>query len=217
MRTTTGIGVALAIAGLALGGCGDDEPIPPVTAPDRTTPAQAPAEPDGDAAAPPDDKPSGPAESGDEDPRPTSGELGRAAVRTVIDYIDALDAADGAAVCAVLAPGALREVELPRPRADCARSLNASIGYRDPRGLPVWEGATATSVPVPELGADVRMAKVVATVVTRFADRDEPSIEDDVVYLVRDSGAGWLIAKPSSTLYRAVGIADVPPSVLTPP
>jgi hypothetical protein len=58
---------------------------------------------------------------------------------------------------------------------------------------------------------------VVATVVTRFADREEASIEDDVVYLVLDGGAGWLIAKPSSTLYRAVGIADVPPSVLTPP
>ena len=52
--------------------------------------------------------------------------------------------------------------------------------------------------------------------VTRFADRDEVSIEDDVVYLVRDAGS-WSIAKPSSTLYRAVGIADVPPSVLTPP
>jgi hypothetical protein len=135
----------------------------------------------------------------------------------VIAYVDALDAGDGAAVCALLAPGAIDGVELPRPRADCARSLTASIGYRDPRGLPVWEGATATSVPVPELNAGARTTRVVATVVTRFADREEASIEDDVVYLVRDGGAGWLIAKPSSTLYRAVGIADVPPSVLTPP
>jgi hypothetical protein len=59
-------------------------------------------------------------------------------------------------------------------------------------------------------------AKVVATTVTEFSDRDEPSIEDDVVYLVR-SGDDWLIAKPSSTLYRSVGVADVPPSVLAPP
>jgi hypothetical protein len=59
-------------------------------------------------------------------------------------------------------------------------------------------------------------AKLVVTVVTRFADRDELSIEDDVVYLER-SGRRWLIAKPSSTLYRAVGVADVPPSVLAPP
>jgi hypothetical protein len=56
----------------------------------------------------------------------------------------------------------------------------------------------------------------VVTTVTRFADREEPSIEDDVVYLTR-SGDDWLIAKPSSTLYRAVGIAEVPPSVLAPP
>ena len=28
-------------------------------------------------------------------------------------------------------------------------------------------------------------ARVVATVVTEFADRDEPSIEDDIVYLAR--------------------------------
>ena len=59
-------------------------------------------------------------------------------------------------------------------------------------------------------------AKVIATVVTRFSDRPEASIEDDVVYLVRTAGR-WLVAKPSSTLYRAVGIADVPPSVLSPP
>jgi hypothetical protein len=59
-------------------------------------------------------------------------------------------------------------------------------------------------------------AKVVATVVTRFADRAEESVEDDIVYLVRGGGR-WLVAKPSSTLYRAVGIADVPPSVLSPP
>ena len=51
---------------------------------------------------------------------------------------------------------------------------------------------------------------------THFADRDEVSVEDDVVYLSR-TGDRWLIAKPSSTLYRAVGIADVPPSVLSPP
>ena len=57
---------------------------------------------------------------------------------------------------------------------------------------------------------------MVATVVTTFADRDERSVEDDVVYLVR-AGGRWLVAKPSTTLYRAVGIADVPPSVISPP
>ncbi len=99
-------------------------------------------------------------------------------------------------------------------RGDCAASVTASIGYRDPRGLPVWEGATVPNVRVSEL--DAPSATVVATVVTRFADRDEDSVEDDVVYLTR-AGDRWLIAKPSATLYRAVGISDVPPSVLSPP
>ena len=51
--------------------------------------------------------------------------------------------------------------------------------------------------------------------VTRFADRDEPSVEDDIIYLAARDG-DWLIAKPSATLYRAIG-ADVPPSVLLRP
>ena len=60
---------------------------------------------------------------------------------------------------------------------------------------------------------DAARAKMLATVVTRFADRDEVSVEDDIVYLA-GLGDGWRVAKPSSTLYRAIGVADVPPSVL---
>ena len=58
---------------------------------------------------------------------------------------------------------------------------------------------------------------MIATVITRFADRDEPSIEDDVVYLGRLARRRrvW-VSKPSATLYRAIG-AEVPPSALTPP
>ena len=59
-------------------------------------------------------------------------------------------------------------------------------------------------------------ARVTATVVTEFADRDQPSIEDDVIYLV-ELGGEWLIAKPSSTLYRAVGKPEVPPEAIAPP
>ena len=66
----------------------------------------------------------------------------------------------------------------------------------------------------PEIEGEV--AKVVARVVTRFGDRDEVSVEDDVVYLTR-AGDRWVLAKPSSTLYRAAGVADVPPTVLSPP
>jgi ketosteroid isomerase-like protein len=155
-----------------------------------------------------------PAEAPPGDPRENA--LERAAAAAVRDYVDALDAGDAERVCALLAPGVLDLVELPQPRGDCAASLAASIGYRDPRGLPVWEGARAAGIEVAELTRDGTSAKVVATVVTTFADREEASVEDDIVYLERQ-GARWLIAKPSSTLYRAVGISDIPLTVLSPP
>lgn len=217
-----------AAASIALGGCGD-QPGPDPVASTSTTTTTEQLQPGDDAAGggasggrptdagqgdsrPPDDRPSGPAESGDHDPRVTA--LERAAGRTVRRYVAALDDRDGAAVCELLAPGAIDAIDLPKPRSDCAASLEASIGYRDPRGLPVWQSAEATNLRSVEI--DAGSAKVVVTTATRFADRDEVSIEDDIVYLVR-GGGGWLIAKPSSTLYRSVGIADVPSSVLAPP
>ncbi len=51
---------------------------------------------------------------------------------------------------------------------------------------------------------------------TRFADNREPSVEDDLIYL-RKQGDAWLIAKPSATLYRAIGVGNIPPQVLAPP
>ena len=210
---------ALAIA-FTPAACGDDEPIPPLTTPEPEPGAEAPATTapdDGPTAGenppapPPEEKPSGPAESGAGDPRVT--ELEREAARTVRSFVAALDARDGERACTLIAPEALDDLELPRPGASCAASLEASIGYRDPRGLPVWEGAEIANVRSVEL--DAATAKVVARVVTHFADRDEPSIEDDVVYLTTAAG-DWLIAKPSATLYRAIG-AEVPPSALTPP
>ncbi len=204
-----------ALAMLALGtvACGDDEPRPAptitVAAPTTTSTSAATTTRE---APPPDGKPSGPAETATEDPRVNA--LERDAERTARRYVEALDARDGEAVCALLVPGAIDDVELPVSRGGCATSLDASIGYRDPRGLPVWESATVPAVRVTEI--DAGSATVVATVVTHFADRDEASVEDDLVYLTR-AGDRWLIAKPSSTLYRAVGIADVPPSVLAPP
>jgi len=202
----------LAMLALAAGGCGEDTaqtaPTVTVAIPSTTSTTQGSTT----GAPPPVGTPSGPAETPTEDPR--ENQLERDAERTAREYVEALDARDGAAVCALLLPGALDEVELPEPRGNCAASLEASIGYRDPRGLPVWESATVPTVRVTEL--DGGSAVVVATVITRFADRDEDSVEDDVIYLARGDGR-WLVAKPSSTLYRAVGIADVPPSVLSPP
>lgn len=213
------LAVVSATAAPAFAACGSEsEPAPTTTLTvpqqsETTTPPPAAA---GNGPAPEKppraEEPTTPAEGPNGDPRETA--LERSAERTVTRFVDALDARDGRAACALLAEGAIEQIELPKRGRDCAASLTASIGYRDPRGLPVWEsGKVATIVSV---RVDGERATVVATVVTRFADRAEVSIEDDVVYLVRGADA-WSIAKPSSTLYRAVGIADVPPSVLTPP
>ena len=201
-----------ALAALAVAGCGDDEsqtaPTVTVALPSTTSSTATSTTTD---APPVKDAPPGPAETPAGDPR--VNQLEREADRTVSNYVQGLDARDGAAVCDLLAPGAIEQVKLPEERGDCAASLAASIGYRDPRGLPVWEGATVPNLRVSKL--DDGSATVVATVVSHFADRED-SVEDDVVYLTRD-GDRWLVAKPSSTLYRAVGIADIPPSVLSPP
>jgi hypothetical protein len=206
----------LAAALLAAAGCGD-EPEPAATTSVALPPAETTtvtAAPDEPAPAPEPAEPPGPAETATEDPRINA--LERRAAGAVRAYVQALDALDGAAVCQLLADGALDGFALPESRGSCAASLSASIGYRDPRGLPVWEGARVVEVQVLELGPGAATAKVVATVLTTFADRDEVSVEDDVVYLTR-AGGRWLIAKPSATLYRAVGAADIPPSVLSPP
>ncbi len=211
--------VAAATATLAFAACSSESEAPSTTT--LTVPPQSEATPPPPAAAedgsapekpPRAEEPTTPAEGPHGDPRETA--LERSAERTVMRFVDALDAGDGRAACALLAEGVIEQIELPRQGRDCATSLAASIGYRDPRGLPVWESAKVATIVSVRL--DGERATVVATVVTRFADREEVSIEDDVVYLIRDADS-WSIAKPSSTLYRAVGISDVPPSVLTPP
>jgi hypothetical protein len=212
MRAKTITSGVLATLAVVAAGCGDDEPQTAPTVTIAIPPTTSTTEPSTTEAPPPVGEPSSPAETATEDPRENA--LERDAERAARAYVEALDARDGEAACALLVPGALDEVELPEARADCAASLEASIGYRDPRGLPVWEGATVPSVRITELDGD--SATVVATVVTQFADRDQASVEDDLIYLTR-TGGRWLVAKPSSTLYRAVGIADVPPSVLSPP
>lgn len=215
--------VCAALACVALAACGEksepevsDPPSTTATVPATTTTATSPGHADraGQGQAPPrsQGKPHGPAESGAADPRLTAAE--REAEATVRRYVGAIDDRDGRAVCAVLAPGAAAELDPPVRRGDVCASIGASIGYRDPRGLPVWQRAEVAGIRSVEV--DGATAKVVATTVTRFADRGERSVEDDIVYLVR-SGERWLVTKPSSTLYRSIGVADVPPSVLAPP
>jgi hypothetical protein len=138
----------------------------------------------------------------------------RRAAAVVRGYVEALNSRNGGRVCALFVPGALNEVRFPRERGDCASSLGSSIGYRDPRGFPVYQGSHVTRITSVKIdGAD---ARVVATVVTDFTGNREPSIEDDVVYLHQE-GRRWLISKPSTALYRAIGVGDISPTVLAPP
>jgi hypothetical protein len=154
----------------------------------------------------------GPAETATEDPRTNS--LEETAGGTVRDYIDAINAKDGDAVCALLLPGSIEAMDLPVQRGSCAASVDASIGFSDPHGIP-WKHTELLKLRKVEVSND-RTATVLASIRTDFADRDEPSFEDDIVFLTRADDQ-WLLTKPSASLYRAVGVADVPLSVLSPP
>ncbi len=149
---------------------------------------------------------------------PETGELSEvdsAAVAAVVSsYVDALNNRDAGAACGFFAPGALQLSELPKRRGGCVGSVGASLGSRPAAGGPAWRRTRiveVTAVSVEGVGA-----RVTATVVHRFRDRQEPSIEEDVIYL-RPKGGRWLLAKPSATFYRAVGYADPPLRALTPP
>ncbi|MEK6326529.1 MAG: hypothetical protein AABM66_03250 [Actinomycetota bacterium] len=138
----------------------------------------------------------------------------RQVARVVRAYVVALNARAGGRACGLFVPGALAGVEFPRDRGTCAASLSASIGYRDPRGFPVYDRSRIGRIP--SVAIDGSDARVVATTVTHFTGHREPSVEDDLIYLRNEHG-GWLIVKPSATLYRAIGVGDIPPQVLAPP
>jgi hypothetical protein len=145
-------------------------------------------------------------------PRLDAGQ--REVARVVSAYVAALNDQEGRRACGLFASGALSSLDFPRDRGNCARSLSASVGYRDPRGFPVYERSRIARIAGVSIEGDT--ARVTATTVTRFADAREPSVEDDLVYLERERGV-WRIAKPSATLYRAIGTGDIPPTVLAPP
>jgi hypothetical protein len=209
VRNGTTTAAALLVA-LALTACGEkEEPSatqePPETAPAPATPRE-PATQDGERERVEGD-------SGGGAPKVLSRSE-RLAVRAAEDYVSAIDARRGSEICRLLVPGAIDQIDLPRERGGCAASLEISLGYRDPRGFPVWQSSMLEAVDSVDTEGDD--ATVFATVFTRFADRPEPSIEDDPIYLRRDGGR-WLVAQPSLTLYRAVGIAEPPPAVISPP
>lgn len=143
-----------------------------------------------------------------------SGEERTTALATANDYIRALDRHDAARVCALLVPGSLDLGQLPKRRGGCRGSLSASIGTRPSGGAPAWRKTTVVEVRPEDLG-DGR-ARLSATVTHHFSDRKYVSVEDDVIYLQR-AGGRWLLAKPSATLYRAVGYAEPPLRAFTPP
>ena len=148
---------------------------------------------------------------------PETGELSgadqQAVSRVMSAYVDALNRRDAAVVCSSFA-AAIRLSELPRRHGGCVGSVGASLGSRPPGGGPAWRRTRI--VEVSAVSVEGGGARVTATVIHRFRDRRQPSIEEDVIYLDR-IGRRWLLAKPSGTFYRAVGYADVPLRALTPP
>lgn len=213
MLAAFAVGFAVALA-VDLGG--PDEPEPATTGASAPAPTTTTGEREGRRREQPNQSVAQPeheheqVEEGPSGPPPGSTDE-RAAAGAVRAYVRALARRDAESLCAAFSPGALAAVRFPRERGSCRRTVAASLGYRDPRGLPVWrtsrlEGPTSARV-------EGERARVVATVLTRYADDREPSVEDDVVYLERRGGA-WKLLQPSATFYRAIGVADVPPTAL---
>ena len=143
-----------------------------------------------------------------------SGEEASAVTATVADYIRSLDRHDARRVCSLFLPAALDLALLPRRRGGCIRSLRASVGTAPGGGAPAWRKTTLIEVNPEDLGD--RRARVSSTVTHHFSDRKYVSVEDDVIYLQKADGR-WLLAKPSATLYRAVGYGSPPLEAFTPP
>jgi hypothetical protein len=203
-RAVTGAVVTTAAAG---GATAAHKPSPGSAGPVDTgdEPADGPAA----TEASPESPAQGPASTGDLPDRDRS-----AVTAAVREYVAALDGHNAARVCALIASGGLPLGDLPKRRGGCRSSLWASIGSRPAGGGPAWRRTKVVQMK-PEALGDGR-ARVTTTVTHHFSDRKYVSVEDDVIYLERVGGR-WLIAKPSATLYRAVGYPQPPLRALTPP
>jgi ketosteroid isomerase-like protein len=220
VKAGTLVAVGALLIGLVAGGCGGDD--------EETEPGTVGSQPAMRPAPPPAEDP----EAADADRRGAAGEASPEASATgpetgelpsadedevdgvIRAYVAALNGRDAPAVCAAFAPRAIRLSELPVPRGGCVGSLRASIGTRPAGGGPAWQRTRVVEIGAVSLEGGG--ARATATVLHRFRDRRQPSIEEDVIYLERRSGR-WLLAKPSATFYRAVGYADPPLRALTPP
>jgi hypothetical protein len=210
------IGALLAAAVLATAGCGGDRGDQTIGAGQPASTRTSPA-PSQTAPADTGKTTGGGSERSGADPYSEgAGDAEAPLVTAVRAYVRAIDGRDGKRACALLAPGALRGVHLPHPAGGCAQSLSASIGYTPP-GEAAWRRSLISRVGPVEIDPEhPGEARVRALVVHRFDSGREPSIEDDLVYL-REVRGRWLIAKASSTLYRAIGARDVPLTAITPP
>jgi hypothetical protein len=161
------------------------------------------------AEASPEAEANGPRASGD------LSDADRTAVTMAVrDYVAALDRRDAGRVCALIEPGGIDLAELPRRARRCRASVRASIGTRPRGGGPAWRRTQVVEVKLERLRDD--RARVTATVTHHFSDRKYVSVEDDVIYLERVGGR-WRLAKPSGTLYRAVGYRSPPLRAFAPP
>lgn len=163
-------------------------------------------------------KPEKPERQAEPTPKPSDAEkqsAADAATAAYTGYIDAIEARDGETLCSLLPPGFERELKPPVQRGECAATLEASIGYEDPRGFPVWTATTLNSVERASIGDDPATARLTAMIVTEFEGR-EPSVESDIAYLELVGGR-WRLAQPTGALYRAIGDPELPPTVIAPP
>jgi hypothetical protein len=197
--------VAVAAAAILLAGCGGggDDTGPAPTTGTGTTAGTATASGPQDAVSVPFEEPKDPA----------TVDVRRKLTDEFMAYVAAINRRDGAALCRHFAPGALHGVSLPVNKGNCAASISASIGHTL-AGHPRWRRSSVSRVRTALAGS--ASGRVTFTVFHRYTAGEEVSKEEDVVFFVRAAGR-WVLAKPSVTFYRAIGAADVPPSVLSPP
>jgi len=230
-RTLVFIGVALVggiVAGVALGlsdgddqtsGAGSSTTVASTNTEETAgTGAPRPEKEDDDPANEPnlprtEEDPQG-LEPGPSGPAPSSSDEVEAA-EAARSYVEAIDDRDGGEVCDAFESSDPDELlDLPERRGSCPASFEASFGFKGKDGQPVWANSEMTDDVSAEIEGD--SARVVATVFTKYADVREPTIEDDIIYLLRATDE-WRVIKPSSTIYRAVGIANVPLDAIKPP
>ena len=174
---------------LALGGCGDEEPIPPLTAPEPEAGSEAPATTGArttiraPARIPPRSRPrTSPrarpraARATPASPSSSARPSGRCAPTS-----QRSTRATASAPASCSRPGRSTSWSCPSVRGAAGRARGLDRLPRPAR--PARSGRALELARVTSVELDGDTAKVVATVVTRFADRDEPSIEDDIVYL----------------------------------